>query len=280
MYDFRDIKEYAFPFDTPIKTVIDGINIDDKIYGFMTLAVYGRELVGRDIETTDFRKIQTGTGTRTYKNTKTSTAGYENRFLSSTISAREITVKYALKAANEYDYFRKFELLNYYLGAENCKIQFTDDLRYYYIGTVSKVENPQINGLQVIGTFSIEISNPFKQRVDNEEFTFEKEGQFKKDTLYPVKIENIKIKIKEPGSKFIFKNLSNGQRIIFDKDFKADDVINIDFVENLITGKGGQSLFKYLDITSDLEEFTIGNNDILQSSLNADITVIFREVAL
>lgn len=280
MYRFRNIDEHSYPIESKVQTIIDGVNLDEKINGFMTLAVYGRELVGRNIETAEFRKVQTGTGMRTYANKVASASSYENRFISSSIASREFTVKFALRAENDYDYVKKFEILNYYLDKEDVKIKFTDDLNYYYWGTVTKVENPQINNLQAICSFNIEVSNPFKFKVDAEKIEFEKTFKFKKKTIYPVKIENVNIKLKESGQKLIFKNITDGREIIFDKDFRTGDVVNIDFLTWEITGKGNENFYKYLDIHSKLEEFTIADGDTVQTNLDADVVITFREVRL
>ncbi len=274
MYRFRNIDEHSYPIESRVQTIIDGVNLDEKINGFMTLAVYGRELVGRNVEIDEFRKIQTASGIKNYA------TSYENRFVSSNIAPREFTVKFLLKANNDYDYVKKFGILNYYLDKEDVKIKFTDNLDYYYWGTVTKVENPQINNLQAICSFSIEVSNPFKFKVDAEKIEFEKTFKFKKKTIYPVKIENVNIKLKEAGQKLIFKNITDGREIIFDKNFNAGDVVNIDFTTWEITGKGNENFYKYLDIHSRLEEFTIADDDTIQTNLNADVVVTFREVRL
>lgn len=280
MYDFRNIDQYAYPIESKAQTIIDGINLDETINGFMTLAVYGRELVGRNIETAEFRKVQTGTGMRTYANKNKNTSSYESRFISSSIASREFTIKFVLKAKDEEDYFSKFEELNFYLDKEDVQIRFTDDIDFYYWGTVTKVESPQVDNLQAICSISFEVSNPFKFRVDSEKINFNTRTKIKKDTRYPLKIEKIKIDLKTSGNKLILKNLTDGRRIIFDKNFAAGDFIVIDFNDWSIRGKGDENFYRYLDIHSQLEEFAINTYDELETNLNCDVEIEYREVRL
>lgn len=280
MYDFRNIDQHAYPIESKAQTIIDGINLDETINGFMTLAVYGRELVGRNIETAEFRKVQTGTGMRTYANKNKNTSSYESRFISSSIASREFTIKFVLKAKDEEDYFSKFEELNFYLDKEDVQIRFTDDINFYYWGTVTKVENPQVDNLQAICSISFEVSNPFKFRVDSEKINFNTKTKIKKDTRYPLKIEKIKIDLKTSGNKLILKNLTDGRRIIFDKNFAAGDFIIIDFNDWSIRGKGDENFYKYLDIHSQLEEFAINTYDEIETNLNCDVEIEYREVRL
>lgn len=280
MYDFRNIDQHSYPIESKVQTIIDGINLDETINGFMTLAVYGRELVGRNIETAEFKKVQTGTGTRTYKNKNKNISSYESRFISSSIVPREFTIKFVLKAKDEQDYFSKFEELNYYLDKEDIQIRFTDDKEFYYWGTVTKVESPQEDNLQAICSISFEVSNPFKFKVDLEKINFNTRTKITKDTRYPLKIEKIKINLKAVGDKLILKNLTDGKRIIFDKNFTADDFIIIDFNDWSIRGKGDENFYKYLDIHSQLEEFGINTFDEIETSLNCDVEIEYREVRL
>nr|DAT01035.1 MAG TPA: Receptor binding protein [Caudoviricetes sp.] len=280
MYDFRNIDQYAYPIESKAQTIIDGVNLDETINGFMTLAVYGRELVGRNIETAEFRKVQTETGTRTYANKNKNISSYESRFISSSIASREFTIKFVLKAKDEKDYFSKFEELNFYLDKEDVQIRFTDDINFYYWGTVTKVESPQKDNLQAICSISFEVSNPFKFRVDSEKINFNTRTKITKDTRYPLKIEKIKISLKTSGNKLILKNLTDGRKIIFDKNFAADDFIIIDFNDWIIRGKGDENYYKYLDIHSQLEEFAINTLDEIETNLNCDVEIEYREVRL
>lgn len=280
VYDFRNIDQHAYPIESKAQTIIDGVNLDETINGFMTLAVYGRELVGRNIETAEFRKVQTGTGMRTYANKNKNISSYESRFISSSIASREFTIKFVLKAKDEEDYFSKFEELNFYLDKEDVQIRFTDDINFYYWGTVTKVESPQEDNLQAICSISFEVSNPFKFRVDSEKINFNTKTKITKDTRYPLKIEKIKINLKTSGDKLILKNLTDGRRIIFDKNFAADDFIIMDFNDWSIRGKGDENYYKYLDIHSQLEEFAISTFDEIETNLNCDVEIEYREVRL
>ena len=278
MYDFRDIKQAAFPLQNKLQIIVNGINLDKQIKGFRTLAVYGRELVSRNITTTEFRRVKVGQAMRSYVNRGASTnnKAYGNRFLGSYLSSRPLTIEYDLQAKTSREFIEAFELLNYYLDQEQAEIIFTDDRDFYWEGTVTVAETPDINNLWVKSSFELECSNPFKLAVDTEKLEFTTRGQLKKITLYPILIEKMHITLNQAGNKLIIKNLNNAQSIILDKEFVIGDTFEIDFINANIN----ENLMKNLNITSDLEEFEILNNDEILTNLASDVVVEYREVRL
>lgn len=277
MYDFRNTTQSAFPLENKVQMIINGVNLDEKISGFRTLAVYGRELVSRNISTTDYRRVKVGSTMRSYANkAASSTKSYDNKFLGATLSSRTLSVEYDLKAKNNKEFIEAFEILNYYLDQEQAEIIFTDDKNFFWVGTVSETEIPDVNNLWLKSSFEIECPNPFKTSINSEVLEFDTRGKLKKSTLYPVKLERMKVKLRTSGNKLIIKNLNNAQSIILNAPFKTGDIFEIDFTNSNIN----KNLMQYLDMTSDLEEFEVLYNDELHTSLPCDVGLMYREVRL
>ena len=132
MYKFRKPNEVSFPIESKLQTIINGKNLDKEIKGFRTLAVYGRELMSRNITTAEYRRVKVGKGMRSYVNRDTSSnAGYSNRFIGSYLSSRSIVVEYDINAKDNAELFGINEQLNYLMDVEEVPIIFTDDPNFY-----------------------------------------------------------------------------------------------------------------------------------------------------
>ena len=279
MYEFRDTNEYAYPAEVSLQTIVNGVNLDKALTGFTTLSVHGRELLGKNVETTEFRKIKVGQKTRTYvQRNKSKSQG--SSFLGSRMPTRSIKIEYSLKAKDNTDFREQFELLNYYLDAAEAEIVFTDDLKFKWIATLASVEEVSGNGNWVKGAFELTCSDSFKIARDEEIFTFADKGIFKKNTYYPVRLEQAEIELKVAINKIILKNFTNGQRIILDGNFVPGQKIILNFVDGTIYSGTSQDLIKSLDITSDFEEFTILYNDVISVNALGNVSFYYREVRL
>ena len=245
MYEYRDINEYAYPSKVSVQTIINGINLDEVLEGFITLSVKGRELVNR----TDGE-----------------------------LEGRTLVIEYALMAKNNKDFREQFEWLNYYLKDKDLKIIFTDDEDFYFTGDINTASEVDGNANHVKSIFEIKCKEAYKEAVEVERFDFTDQGTFKKQSLYPVKLEKIKITSNANTEKLILKNTTNGQRIILDNSFAIGDGVVIDFKNLHIETDEGQNLMTSLDITSDFEEFRINYNDQLQ--VDGAVEVFYREVRL
>lgn len=279
MYEFRDTNEYAYPAEVSLQTIVNGVNLDKALAGFTTLSVHGRELLGKNVETTEFRKIKVGQKTRTYvQRNKSKSQG--SSFLGSRMPTRSIKIEYSLKAKSNTEFREQFELLNYYLDLEEAEFIFTDDLKFKWVATLAAVDEVEGNGNWVKGSFEVTCSDSFKMARDEEIFTFADKSTFKKNTYYPVRIEQAEINLKTPISKILLKNETSGQRIILDGNFLSGQKIILNFLDGTIYSGTSQDLIKSLDITSDFEEFTILYNDLISINALADVSFYFREVRL
>ena len=287
MYQFRDTNEHAYPMEVSVQTIINGVNLDAKVKGFTTLSVHGRELLGKDVTTTEYKTAKIGKKVRTYLNHERNTSSsYDNSYVGSKLSMRNIKVEYSLRADNNRDFREQYEYLNYLLDVSEAEIFFTDDREFYWIGTLSSVEEPDSNGNWVKGSFEFICSMPFKMKAEAERLSFFPgsfegvRGTVKKKSYFPLRVERAEISLEEDAQKIIVKNETTGQRIIMDGTFSTGDTIIIDFLEGNISTDKGQNLMGTLDITSDLEEFSMTYADTISVDVNSESFIEYREVRL
>lgn len=280
MYRFKDVMEPGLPDMSRLQTVVDGVNLDVALKGFRTLAVYGRELIGRDVET---RKYRTGgVGGKRRATQKSGGSGYMgiNKMVGSSISTRSLVVDFHLESRDWREQMEAFEWLNYFINKDSCQLTFTDDLDFYWEACLGTLDTIDVNQPVLKGELKFEVMNPFKLKRDPEIFHLDTEGAFKKSTLYPVHLEAIKIQVKESGGKLLLKNTSTGDRIILNKDFSPGDEVLMNLLDNTVSGKNGESLMSCLDIRSNLESFNLSHKDIINTSLKAEVDIRFREARL
>ena len=270
MYEFVDIDELPISREMSIQTILGGVNLDYTVKGFTTLAVHGRELIGRKISTQDFNSM----GKSKTKNVGSATN--TNKFLGSALQSRSIEVEFMLKADNNRDFREVCERLNYILHNEEMTIQFTDDKEYEYIGTVSNIK--EINAVTncIVSSFILECSEPFKISVKDKLFKFEKDGIFNYKTLYPAIFSRIVIKVKNNTNVMKLHNLTTAESIILNDDFTTGDIIIINNEENIIT-KNNKDIFNKLALISDLETFNASFNDELMTNINSSVEIYFKE---
>lgn len=280
MYRFKDVMEPGLPDMSRLQTVVDGVNLDVALKGFRTLAVYGRELIGRDVET---RKYRTGgVGGKRRATQKSGGSGYMgiNKMVGSSISTRSLVVDFHLESKDWREQMEAFEWLNYLINKDSCQLAFTDDLDFYWEACLGTLDTIDVNQPVMKGELKFEVMNPFKLKRDPEVFHLDTEGTFKKRSLYPVHLEAIKIQVKESGDKLLLKNTSTGDRIILNKDFSPGDEVLMNLLDSTVSGKNRESLMSCLDIRSNLESFSLSYKDIINTSLRSEVDIHFREARL
>lgn len=145
MYNFVDVNEQPGVAALPAEAVkIDGVFIEDKISGYRTLSVSGRELIGSEITE---KQIGNRSGSE-YSSKRTPT--------------RDITVKYLMQCDNPEDFRDKFNILSGILSKEQVRFIFNDELDKYFIGTVSDIGDVEEGRLNVTGEYIIHCTDPFK----------------------------------------------------------------------------------------------------------------------
>lgn len=154
MYNFVDTNGYAEGTALPSEALkINGAYLENKVTGYRTLYVKGREMLAPDIETYE-------TGVRD-----------GSTLQSKRFPARTITVGYQLIASSAEAFRAAFNALNAALDAEEAELIFADELDKFFIGTPFDRGDVPAGRNAVTGEFDILCADPFKYSVQEYEVT-------------------------------------------------------------------------------------------------------------
>lgn len=255
MYDFTQIDETPRFRDMSIQLIVNGVNLDRTLYDFTTLTVTGRELIGRNIKTQDFESITGGGKQQSSRNYKEN-RGDTNKLIGTSLPSRHLKVEFMLKAPDNESFIRECEKLNYYLKEQESRIEFTDDVDFYYEGTFTSIDIPTMTSNTLIATLGFECVNPHKISKQTRSFTFTNKGVFKHKTLYPTVFNKAVITVNETLNDVRLKNTTEGFAILLnDIPLVRGDSIHIDFEEGTIRKNNKQNVMKYLNLRSHLEDY-------------------------
>lgn len=243
------------------KMIFNNNYINNLIEGFDILNIYGREMIGKKIVT---NKSENQDGD--IKD-------------NSSYNSRPITVEFLLQANSDEDMFDKFELLNYYLNGDDKRLEFTDNSDYFYIATLSDVEEIKNLNNKVISKITFYSQYSYKFKKDLNEISFNTSKILNLNYLYKVVPEEIEINLLVATNKLIITNVNNTKKIILDHDFNINDIIKIYPQSQQITVNNMDILNK-LDLISNLEDFFIDKNDEIVVNTNSDIIISLREKRL
>lgn len=276
-YKYNDTsKNFGEYFPKVLKFSINNVCIDDRICGFQTLNVYGRELIARDIATKNYSTSSAGGKSRYGKNRYSTSI--QNSFIASNLGQRQLTVQYRLKSKCHRDMIKNFEELQNYVNEEQAKLSFTDDERYYYIGTFSGFDEVKSENLDIVGKLTFECIDPYKYSFQQGIMEFSNRGTFKSESPYPIQLEEIRIK---PSNNLEFveiSNYNNSNKIKILNKFTDEIIINM--LEHTIIDGSNRDRMKDLDIFSDLEDFSVFNEDELALVGASSCVVKYRERGL
>ena len=152
MYQFIDTVEVGYDINyLPAEALsINGKYIENEITGYRTLQVTGRELYGSEI--TEF-EVGHSDGAQFF---------YRRNI------QRNIQVMYQLVSSSPENFREKFNALNKILNQERAVLIFADEPDKHFIGTVSDVGDVNGGLLNVVGTFTLRCSDPYKYGVQAE----------------------------------------------------------------------------------------------------------------
>ena len=154
MYNFVDTNGYAEGTALPSEALkINGAYLENKVTGYRTLYVKGREMLAPDIETYE-------TGVRD-----------GSTLQSKRFSARTITVGYQLIASSAEAFRAAFNALNAALDVEEAELIFADEPDKFFIGTPSGRGDVPEGRNAITGEFDILCVDPFKYSVQEYEAT-------------------------------------------------------------------------------------------------------------
>lgn len=139
---------------TPYSFKMNGIYLEDKISGYQTTMVEGRESLDID-----------------YQNKDNASDG--TTFIKSRLKERKIKVDYVLISKSYMEIRSKLNILNSYLSAvKDTKIIFDDESDKYFICTYYD-HSESICGSSVKGSFTFICDDPFKYAITQKEYIAE-----------------------------------------------------------------------------------------------------------
>lgn len=146
MYKFTDTNENNISKILPAEAMsFNGEFLENRIPGYRTLNVVGRELA-----TTEIQSYQLGIRDGM-------------RQVYSRIPERELIVKYKIDAPTNEDFRDRFNRLNVTLFSEkDVEIWFNDEPEMLWNGSKSDVDSVPEGVNHVVGTFTVSLSDPYK----------------------------------------------------------------------------------------------------------------------
>lgn len=154
MYNFVDTNGYAEGTALPTEALkINGAYLENKVTGYRTLYVKGREMLAPDIETYE-TSVRDG-----------------STLQSKRFSARTITVGYQLIASSAEAFRAAFNALNAALDVEEAELIFADEPDKFFIGTPFGRGDVPAGRNAITGEFDILCADPFKYSCTEYEVT-------------------------------------------------------------------------------------------------------------
>lgn len=148
MYNFIDVNGIQPGNVLPGEALkINGVYIENKITGYRTLSVSGREALSPELQTYE-------TGARD-----------GSTLQSKRFPARVITVQFGLISTSNSAFRAAFNRLGEILNVENAELIFADEPDKFFVGTPSGVSDIEPGRNAVIGEFTLYCADPFKYSV-------------------------------------------------------------------------------------------------------------------
>lgn len=261
MYDFIDVNQTPSAVALPSEAMtFNGKVFESEIKGYRTLSVSGREMIGKNVSGQNVDGLD---GTI---------------FMGSSYPSRVITVKYQLRTDSSTDFRSKFNKLNQLLSKEESVFKFADEPNYEFIGTLSDVGDVKEGSLEVVSSFSITCSDPYKYKtadVISGLGTVTIENKLFYNTL-PAEI---KITPKSQTNTLTIKNVTKNKTIKLVDTFLLDVPVYV-YPEAQEIKRNGINYPNFLVWTSDFENFTISENDVITVTPSSDIEIKIREMML
>lgn len=145
MYRFKDTTEHGMAVPTLLAEAvsIDGEYIENKVSGYRTLAVSGRESL--EYEVSDEARPIGIDGMEYYGKRQPD---------------RRITVKFLLQAGTAADFISRYRKLKDFCKGDNRKLGFADDPNAHYTGTLVSVDEPEPGQMSVVGSMEFYCADP------------------------------------------------------------------------------------------------------------------------
>lgn len=236
----------------------DGVFLEDEIDGYRTLSVSGRELIAYDVSD---NPISGGDG---------------SRFLGAYLPSRTITIQYGLDSKSPEELRSKFNHLNQLLSKKQAVISFNDEPDYEFIGTLGGSSGVPEGRMNVIGTFDIVCSDPYKYKKVQ---TITGTGTMTIDIplAEPVVVDSFKIEPSAHTDVFEITNITKGLKIrLINASDSVQPITLHPRTQEII--RSGTDRPQFLDWTSDFENFEVETGDeITFTPSTATLRINIRE---
>lgn len=149
MYNFIDTNDNFIENKLPSEALrINGVWIEEKVAGYRTLSVKGRESLSVDLTSFDDGRSD------------------GVRFVRKRYPGREITVKYQLIASTSEEFRESYNKLIALFDEANQELVFNDEKAYFFTGTMSEMGSVPEGTNAVISTITFTCTDPFKYELD------------------------------------------------------------------------------------------------------------------
>lgn len=257
IYEFGDLEKRSTATPLPSEAIVfNGVSLDEQLPYYRTLNVSGRENFERSLNTVE-------------------TSGDGEFFLSSKLNANTITVTYTIETRNADEFNETFTNLKKFLLGEEVEFYFMDEPEYTRTGTVTKLENPTAGAFDVVGTFEISMSNPFRhgqrKTITGGETLVINDPQL----YYKQSAEKIILNIKTATKPFVL-NVDNDYNLTLTGGLPANSNLVIDFNGNTLTSSGTNKLPDMDILKSNIFELKIKNGQRITAKGAGSIELQYR----
>jgi len=261
MYSFRNLSKQGSQSAAALPSeamTFDGRVFENEIEGYQTLSVSGRNSLNNGIQT---QSVDGRDGVE---------------YVTANASAREITVKYLLKALTPEELNIKCNTLKYLLRKKQARLSFADETDCEYTGTLQSMSDLEDGLLNSIGNFTILCSDPYKHKAERS-FNGVGSAAINCELWYEVLPERIIVTPVASTGTITIKNVTQGKAIELQDAFTANTPIYLypqeqDIVRNNVSQPG------MLTWTSDFEDFAVNQGDtITVTPSTAKMEIFIRE---
>lgn len=252
-YDFQDLNEfYIDKAWIPSSAMFyDGILLEDKIEGYQTLSVNGREMLSLDIQTDN---VLNGVLINSQR-----------------LNSRTLTIKYKLDCKTAEEVQEQYKYLMQCLYREkNVQIKFYDESKWNYFGRYISSDEVDGSSNSIVSSFSILCESPFKY---TDPYEIQDTG-IVIDSFHGFIVDKIEANVKENGT----LTITNERETIKVVNVKQGNIVNINLTKGEIYIDGSLAT-RQLDLTSDFTNFTLKQYDLIKSNATY-IIVYYRGVSL
>ena len=241
IYEFTDTVSQPIMTDSRIKTVVNGINLDD-IYSnkLMTLNVTGRAILPKRVRYTE-KDYSDG-------------AWHEG----SSYPARSISVEVKIKGDSNEEAREIYNNLNELITQDELSIHFTDEPNMYFNVRLAGVTEPKEDQNELIIELRFIALDPFKYG------SLTVLGkQVPSDYLYEITPNRIKMTLNTASQQTKITNPRTGKNIVLEGSYVSGDILTFEWGDSPTIKRNGQVILSDLNILSDFETFTVTGGDTL-----------------